>query len=181
MLIVGKGVGRGRSSDSVTPDAASLSITGYAPTITATNNIVASPGAATLTLTGYAPSIVNYTTLLLNHFNGSDGATTFTDEIVGITWSSDPGSGGISELDTANKKFGSASWKGTANTSSPQDLKGRALGTGFTWPSGSFTLEGFLAIADADGGVQIGTDQNDDVFPNTSIQLSLIRGGASNG
>jgi hypothetical protein len=45
-------------------------------------------------------------TLLLNNFNGSDGSTTFTDEVAGITWETTAGS---PELDTDYKKFGSAS------------------------------------------------------------------------
>lgn len=41
----------------VTPDAASLTLTGYAPTVTVSDNIVATPSAASLTLTGYAPTV----------------------------------------------------------------------------------------------------------------------------
>ncbi len=43
--------------------------------------------------------------LLLNHFDGTDGATTVGDEVGGITWTFDSGV----ELDTAIKKWGTAS------------------------------------------------------------------------
>ena len=42
----------------VAPAAASLTLTGYAPTVAATANQTVAPAAATLTLTGYAPTVV---------------------------------------------------------------------------------------------------------------------------
>jgi len=64
------------------------------------------PGVASLVLAPTAPTLtVSFTELrLLNHFNGTDGSTTYTDQVAGVTWTN---SGG--ELDTAVKKFGSAS------------------------------------------------------------------------
>lgn len=45
-------------------------------------------------------------TLLLNHFNGSDGATTFTDEVSGVSWAINFGT---PKIDTAQAKFGASS------------------------------------------------------------------------
>lgn len=47
----------GGTSVTVTPGAGSLTLTGYAPTVTATQSATASPGAGSLTLTGFAPTI----------------------------------------------------------------------------------------------------------------------------
>lgn len=81
-------------------------------------------------------------TLLLNNFNGSDGSTTFTDEVGGVTWSR-PYVGAANELDTGLKKFGSASWLGLSSN----EYDAIAQGSGFTFPtSGSWTLEGFVAV-----------------------------------
>lgn len=40
-----------------TPGAASLTLTGHTPTVTASNHITVTPGAASLTLTGHAPTV----------------------------------------------------------------------------------------------------------------------------
>lgn len=42
----------------VTPSAGSLTITGYAPTVTATDNKTVTPSAGSLAITGYAPTVV---------------------------------------------------------------------------------------------------------------------------
>ena len=41
----------------VTPGTASLTLTGYAPTVTASAHVAVTPTTATLTLTGYAPDV----------------------------------------------------------------------------------------------------------------------------
>lgn len=41
----------------VTPDAASLAITGFAPTVSVSNNKVVTPAAASLAITGFAPTV----------------------------------------------------------------------------------------------------------------------------
>lgn len=74
------------------------------------------------------------TAILLNHFNGADASTTFTDQVQGITWT------GIlnGQLDTAQKQFGSASFY----TPSVRDDGVSAVG--FTVPAtGSWTVECF--------------------------------------
>ncbi|MCI0564223.1 MAG: LamG domain-containing protein [Nitrososphaera sp.] len=48
--------------------------------------------------------VVASTTLALAHFNGTDGSTTTTDEVGGVSWTLSN-----AELDTAQKQFGSAS------------------------------------------------------------------------
>lgn len=78
------------------------------------NPHVARPGAASLVLTGNAPTVSlseEVVTLLLNHFNGSDGAGIPADEVAGITWTqrTDLSFLAIAELDTAFKVFGTAS------------------------------------------------------------------------
>lgn len=86
-------------------------------------------------------------TLLLNHFNGSDGATTFTDEIGGITWSRP---GGLGELDTAQAKFGASSLLIPTST-----LPAKVIGSGFSSPhAGNWTAEVFVRFA-ADAIIRI--------------------------
>lgn len=116
------------------------------------------------------------TTLVLNHFNGSDGATTFTDEVPGITWSRID-AGYANELDTAVKKFGSASWLGLGSNSNDA----LADATGFTFPaSGSFTLEAFLApntIASTGSWVEISLLDSGD---GQQAYMVMICGGGLN-
>jgi hypothetical protein len=50
------------------------------------------------------------TTILLNHFDGVDAATTTTDEIVTVLWTLNPGGFPLdAQLDTSTAQFGSAS------------------------------------------------------------------------
>lgn len=83
-------------------------------------------------------------TLLLNHFNGSDGATSFTDEVAGVTWSR--GGDANAELDTAQKQFG------TASLLLPGTGDSWAEGSGFSSPhAGNWCAEVF-GRASAGGG-----------------------------
>lgn len=47
----------GGTDVTVTPGAGSLTLTGFAPTVTATSNATVTPGAGSLTLTGLAPTV----------------------------------------------------------------------------------------------------------------------------
>ena len=47
----------GATDATVTPGVGSLTLTGYAPTVTAQKNITVTPGAGSLTLTGFAPTV----------------------------------------------------------------------------------------------------------------------------
>jgi len=108
-------------------------------------------------------------TLLLNHFNGTDGATTFTDEIGGITWSrrgSPYGGGG--ELDTATKKLGSASLL-LPNASAAADT---VEGSGFSSPhAASYTAETFLRISGSVGSAYFYLN---DASDNFQIAVSFL-------
>jgi hypothetical protein len=93
--------------------------------------VVSSDGSAQWS-TGSTGSI-HYTAILLNHFDGVDGSTTFTDEVPGVSWFL----GGSTQIDTAQSKFGvsSALLPGT-------DF---AYANGFTIPKASdFTAELFI-------------------------------------
>lgn len=107
-------------------------------------------------------------TLLLNHFNGTDGATTFTDEVPGITWSkrSSP-YGGLGEIDTAFSNFGGAALYIPAGASSSN-----VRGVGITSPhAGSFTLEGWIRWSNATFSCNIyGNDASD----NFQIQIQAF-------
>lgn len=52
-----RGTDRFYGAVSATPTTASLTTTGYAPTVTASNHQSVTPGTATLTTTGYAPTV----------------------------------------------------------------------------------------------------------------------------
>ena len=81
-------------------------------------------------------------TLLLNHFDGTDGATSFSDAIPGITWSF---TGSNAELDTARSKFGVSSVYFSAASTT------RLNGETFISPhSGDWTIEGFVNISSGD-------------------------------
>lgn len=115
-------------------------------------------------------------TLLLAHFNGTDGATTFTDEVPGITWSRID-VGYVNEVDTARKKFGTAAWLGLAGPSNDALTDG----AGFTFPaSGSFTLEAFFApttIATTGSWVEISLLSSGD---GQQAYMIMICGGGLN-
>jgi len=68
------------------------------------NQKIVRPGAATITVTGYAPSVISHG-LFLNHFDGTDASTTLVDEIPGNTWTINASA----ELDTAQAKWGVSS------------------------------------------------------------------------
>ena len=105
-------------------------------------------------------------TLLLNHFNGADGATTFTDEIGGITWAR-RGSpfNGDGELDTAQAKFGSASLLCPSGLSA-------VSGAGFSSPhAGSWTAEAFVRASSSNAAPQIFLN---DASDNNQVQAGLI-------
>lgn len=74
------------------------------------------------------------TSIFLNHWNGADEGTTFTDEVVGVSWAITSGSGQNTE--TSAPQFGSAALEYT--------LTGQVRATGFTGRAGAdFTIEGF--------------------------------------
>ena len=83
--------------------------------------------------------------LFHNHFDGTDGATSSTDQIGGVTWTLTTGS---AELDTGQKKYGTASLRlpGSANTYAFTNSL-----SGFT-STDSFTIDGWVAFFGSDGG-----------------------------
>jgi len=127
-------------------------------------NSAVKPGAATMTLTGLAPTATqNFFTLYLNHFNGTDAATSFPDEVVGTTWSRN----GTAELDTAQAKFG------VSSVLVPQGVNEYIEATG--WGSGGsphttdWTVEGFVRWEDAYGSgfnwrIDMGNNTNGTTF-----------------
>jgi Concanavalin A-like lectin/glucanases superfamily len=101
------------------------------------NQQIVRPGAASLSLTGKAPSLsYDFLIMSLNHFEESDGSTTFIDEVPGVTWSTPFGS---AETDTAQAKFGSSSLLVI-----PNDGIVRAAITVNTSIYTEYTFEGFV-------------------------------------
>lgn len=88
-------------------------------------------------------SIDSYTKSLL-HFNGSDASTTFTDE-AGKTWTAY----GNAQLDTAQKKFGTASglFDGTGDYIDTLDSEDFNVG------SGDFTIDFWVRVPSLPGSV----------------------------
>lgn len=85
----------------------------------------------------YPKAVVDSTVLLL-HFNGTNGSTTFTDSSPkGYTLTAN----GSAALDTAQSKFGSASLKCTGASGDYAQVSGNNADFGFG--SGDFTIEGF--------------------------------------
>lgn len=75
-------------------------------------------------------------------FNGTDGATTFTDGTSNQTWTvNDSGSGTVCELDTAEQVHGTASLKVGADDSIQATLN--------TALSGEYTIEGWFYVDSA--------------------------------
>lgn len=114
--------------------------------------------------------------LFLNHWNGSNGSTTFVDEIVGNTWVITSGS---PALGTASPKFGSAALAFS--------IGGGVRVSGFNGLSAeNFTLEGFaspnsggvagLGLSSSTTSAQIGA--NIDESGNT-VQLFILNAAGS--
>lgn len=103
-------------------------------------------------------------TLSLSHFNGTDAATTFSDEALG-EWTV---STAVLELDTAQKQFGSASLRVPSG-----DADATGFAGAFTSPhTGDWTLEFFFRVSDTTQNsfiVSLRTALNNDA---TSIQFS---------
>lgn len=76
----------------------------------------------------------------INHWDGADGATTYTDEIVGRTWTNGANGGA---LDTANKQYGASSveFLGTTNNQINSDS-----GAGWGFATNDFTIEFWLYV-----------------------------------
>ena len=83
---------------------------------------------------------------VLNHWNGSDGSTTFTDEIAGRTWSIVTGT---PELDTAFKFLGSASLMALVASSTIAWVRTNDFSFDET---GSLTAEGRIRLTSGGGG-----------------------------
>lgn len=86
--------------------------------------------------------------LLLNNFNGIDGATTLVDQVGSKTWTRPYGGGG--ELDTAQKKWGLSSLMcvGTANAW----LRGGSFASPY---AGDFTAETWFRSTSTDAAVSV--------------------------
>lgn len=133
MLLIGRGIGGANNSVQISPSAGSLTITSYAPTIT---------------------HVID--TLSLNRFNGSDGGTSLTDEIDGVTWSIRNNA----ELDTAEQKFG------TSSILIPVGVDEEIRSQGWVSPhEGSWTIEGWVYwdVEYGDGHNWEVAIQNDDI------------------
>ncbi len=82
-------------------------------------------------------TFITLITLLLAHFNGTDGATTFTDEVGGVTWTT---TGGAPSIDTAQSVFGGSSLLFTYTIGTEQ-VKATGIGSPH---AGSWTIERFV-------------------------------------
>lgn len=116
---------------------------------------------------GSSGGIDAYTKSML-HFNGADASTTFTDEI-GKTWTAY----GSAQLDTAQKKFGTASglFGGTGNYIDTPDHADFAFG------SGDFTID-FQMMRNANGG-QYAFGQCDSSVSGSSTSIYLYITGSN--
>lgn len=101
----------------------------------------------------------------LNHWNGSDGSTTFTDEVAGRTWSIVTGS---PELDTAFKFLGSASLMALVASSTIAWVRTNTFSFD---ESGSLTLETRLRLtSNGGGGINVQTSGGANTI---SVDVSL--------
>lgn len=91
----------------------------------------------------------------LLHFDGTDGSTTFTDEVSGVTWTATSGA----ELDTATSKFGSASGLFPVAVNSGYGRIDSNTDAGFALGSGDWTIEGFIRLTGSKTGARIILDQ----------------------
>lgn len=91
----------------------------------------------------------------LLRFNGTDGSTTFTDEVSGVTWSATSGA----EIDTAQSKFGGASGLFPAGVNSGYGRIDSNTDANFALGSGDWTIEGFLFLNSSKSGARIILDQ----------------------
>lgn len=110
----------------------------------------------------YSAGFDAYTKAML-HFNGTDASTTFTDAI-GKTWTAY----GNAQLDTAQKKFGTAS--GLFDGSG--DYITTADSTDFDVGSGDFTVDCWVRRG-TEGTTQSICGQYDSVGSTTSIELFI--------
>lgn len=115
----------------------------------------ASPGVASLSLSGSAPSISitpwAYTQLFLNHFDGADQSSIDIDEVAGVTWTHKLN--GLAELDTAVKKFGTASCRITDVSGTGSYIHTNVI-SGFT-STDDWTLQGWIYITGSNPGVAL--------------------------
>lgn len=99
-----------------------------------------SPSNATIAISGYAPDVVSVSTLFLNHFNETDASTHLSDIFApeGVSWTVTVSC----EIDTAQMKFGTASvWLPLDGSGG----KNFITVDGFTPPhTGDWTYEGFV-------------------------------------
>jgi len=115
------------------------------------------------------------TALFLNHWNGADDGTTFTDEVPGVSWTIV--SGASANTDTSAPHFGSAALEFTTGCQVRSD--------GFTGPD-AFTLEGFcrpdsgavggLGLSSSTTGAQIGANIDE---TNNTVQLFVLNAAGS--
>lgn len=94
----------------------------------------------------------------LMYFNGTNGSTTFTDEVGGVTWTS---SGGA-QISTAQSKFGGSSLligsTGILHTASAITALGAA-----------YTIEGWVYVPNTALGIFV---ENGSAWPNYAVQAS---------
>lgn len=94
----------------------------------------------------------------LMYFNGTNGSTTFTDEVSGVTWTS---SGGA-QISTAQSKFGGSSLLIGATGILHTAAAIAALGA-------AYTIEGWVYVPNTAGGIFV---ENGSAWPNYFIQGS---------
>ncbi len=102
-------------------------------------NSTVKPGVGALTMSGLAPTVTQqFNTLFLNHFNGTDAATTFPDEVFGTTWTRNING----EIDTAQAKFGVSSVLVPQGVN--EYLEASGWGSAASPHTGSWTVEGWI-------------------------------------
>jgi hypothetical protein len=106
--------------------------------------------------------------VLLMHFDGTDGSTTFTDEYGHTVTPS-----GNAQIDTAQSKFGGASglFDGSGDYLSTTDSDDWSFG------SGDFTVEGWIRPSTVSVRQEILAQRNDTLSPNDFWAVSLTSSG----
>ncbi len=101
---------------------------------------------AACVVTGVDPFITDVSTLM--HFDGTNGSTTFTDQVAGNTWSAN----GTVSLSTAHSQFG-----GSALFPNNAGYISTPANTGFNLGSGDFTIEAWVyQLANNTGYLNVG-------------------------
>lgn len=104
----------------------------------------------------------------LNHWDGTNGSTTYTDQIAGRTWTNGANGGA---LDTAIKQFGTASVKFTGTSSNQINSDSSAA---FGYGTDDFTLEFWLYVP-SNAGTQMYWDQRG---PASNVPCIFLQAGS---